>query len=239
MTNESPWLQAVDLCRYYRRGSSEVRALDRVTLGLQQGEFLGVVGSSGSGKSTLLNVMAGLDTPTSGRVEVESSSLYSMNRRQLSNYRAHKVGMIFQSFNLIGHYTALQNVEMSLLFNNTPHSERRRRTVAILNQLGLADRMTHRPSDLSGGEQQRVAIARAIVKEPKILFADEPTGNLDHDNAQQIIELLAELNRKGLTIMMVTHNLDMARRYAQRIIRMDYGHLEESDPTTVDQRMDS
>jgi putative ABC transport system ATP-binding protein len=186
-----------------------------------------VVGASGSGKSTLLNIMAGLDTPTSGKVEIENKSLYALTRRELAGYRAHKVGMIFQSFNLIAHYTALQNVETALYFNQTPHRERKAQAAAILDKLGLSDRLTHRPADLSGGEQQRVAIARAIVKNPEILFADEPTGNLDSDNALQIMQLLKELNQGGLTIVMVTHNLEMASEYAHTVVRMHYGRLVE------------
>ena len=210
-----------------------VRAVDEVTFEFQRGEFLGIVGASGSGKSTVLNLLAGLDTPTSGRIEVDGIILGSLSRRELAAYRAHRIGMVFQSFNLITHYSALENVETALLFNGTPRAERRRRAQEILERLGLADRVHHRPGDLSGGEQQRVAMARALVKRPDILFADEPTGNLDHDNAGQIAELLTTLNRDGLTIVMVTHNLDMARRCAHRTIGMRYGRLiaaEERSP---------
>ncbi len=140
--------------------------------------------------------------------------------------------MVFQSFNLIPHYTALQNVETALLFNDTPRQERRRLAEAVLDQLGLHDRITHRPADLSGGEQQRVAVARAIVKNPAILLADEPTGNLDHDNASQIIELLSQLNRQGITVIMVTHNLELARQHATKIIRLDYGHVVGTETRT-------
>jgi putative ABC transport system ATP-binding protein len=222
------WLRTIDLCRYYRRGPQEVRALDGVILVVERGEFLGIVGSSGSGKSTLLNLLAGLDTPTSGLVEFEKVPLTSMSRRQLAAYRAYKVGMVFQSFNLISHYTALQNVETALYFNGSSPKDRHRLAAAVLDRLGLDDRMTHRPADLSGGEQQRVAVARAIVKKPEILFADEPTGNLDYENAQQIASLLSSLNRDGLTIVMVTHNLEMAQQIADRTIRMQYGHILDS-----------
>ena len=223
------FMQTVDLCRYYRRGPQEIRAVDEVNLQVARGEFLGIVGASGSGKSTILNLMAGLDTPTSGRIEVEGADLSSMTRRQLASYRAHRVGMVFQSFNLISHQTALKNVEMALLFNDTPSQERRRLATEILGKLGLGDRLDHRPADLSGGEQQRVAIARALVKDPQILFADEPTGNLDHTNTDQIAELLADLNRQGLIIVMATHDVEMAQRIAHRIISMDYGRLVEGD----------
>ena len=222
---ENAYLTAHDLCRYFRRGGYEVRALDGVDLSVQRGEFLVIVGSSGCGKSTLLGILGGLDTPTSGTVEMENRSLYTLSRRELAAYRARQIGMVFQSFNLISHYTALQNVETALLFNDTPRRERRARATAVLEQLGLSDRITHRPADLSGGEQQRVALARAIVKNQAILLADEPTGNLDHDNAVQTIALLSQLNRQGITVVMVTHNLELARQHATRIIWMDYGHI--------------
>lgn len=231
--DSEPYLKTVDLCRYYRRGPQTVHALDGVSMDVRRGEFLSVVGSSGSGKTTLLNLVAGLDTPTSGTVHFAGTALTSLTRRQLAGYRARKVGMIFQSFNLISHYTALQNVETALYFNGTSPRERRERSTAILGKLGLADRLMHRPADLSGGEQQRVAVARAIVKGPELLFADEPTGNLDYENALQITELLSALNREGLTIIMVTHNLDLAQEYSERIMRMQYGKVIAGTPGRV------
>lgn len=222
---DEPYIRTTELCRYYERGHHTVKALDRVSITVSRGEFLSIVGSSGSGKTTLLNLLAGLDTPTSGTVGLAGAPLTKMSRRQLSAYRAQKVGMIFQSFNLIGHYTAMQNVETALYFGTRTPSERRRLASETLEQLGLADRISHRPADLSGGEQQRVAVARAIVKKPEILFADEPTGNLDQENADQIASLLTSLNKGGLTIVMVTHNLEMAQRESDRTIRMQYGHV--------------
>jgi putative ABC transport system ATP-binding protein len=219
------YIRTTDLCRYYRRGPHEVKALDGVSIKVERGEYLALVGSSGSGKTTLLNLLAGLDTPTSGAVLLGDAPLAGLGRRGLSAYRARSVGMIFQSFNLITHYTALQNVEAALLFNGTTPPERKRLATAMLERLGLADRMTHRPADLSGGEQQRVAVARAIVKEPEILFADEPTGNLDEENSGTIARLLRELHAGGLTVVLVTHNLEMARAEASRAIRMQYGHV--------------
>lgn len=223
------WLKTIDLCRYYRRGPQEVRAVDSVNLAVNRGDFLAIVGASGSGKSTILNLLAGLDTPTSGSIELDGSSLHSLSRRELAAYRANKVGMVFQSFNLIPHHTALRNVELALYFNNTLATERRSRATDILQRLGLGDRLDHRPADLSGGEQQRVALARALVKQPEILFADEPTGNLDHVNSDQIGDLLADLNREGLTVIMATHDLGLAGRYARQRIRMDYGKVVESE----------
>ena len=225
MTPESSWIQTKGLCRYYRRGPHTVKAVDGVDLDVDRGEFVGVVGSSGSGKSTLLNLLAGLDTPTSGTIEIDRVALNSLSRRELASYRARRVGMVFQSFNLLGHQTALGNVEMALCFDDTPRRERRDVAAKMLTRLGLSDRLDHKPADLSGGEQQRVAMARALVKRPEILFADEPTGNLDRDNSEQIMTLLSELNRDGLTIVLVTHDLDLAARVTHRTIRMRYGQL--------------
>ena len=221
------WLRTSDLRRHYRRGPQEVRALDGVSLDLRKGEFLGIVGASGSGKSTLLNLLAGLDTPTSGTIEIEGTALGGLNRRELAAYRARRVGMVFQSFNLISHHTALRNVELALYFNHTPVRERRTMATGILERLGLSERMDHKPGDLSGGEQQRVAIARALVKKPDILFADEPTGNLDQDNAGQILQLIADLNEQGLTVIVATHDLALMQKHAHRIVRMNYGRLIE------------
>jgi putative ABC transport system ATP-binding protein len=220
------------LCRTYGRGAQEVRAVDGANLGVGEGQFLAIVGASGSGKSTLLNLLAGLDTPTSGTIEFKGTALNSMSRRALAAYRAKRVGMMFQSFNLIHHRTALENVELALYFNGSPVRERRSSAASMLERLGLCDRMTHRPSDLSGGEQQRVALARALVKSPEILFADEPTGNLDESNAAEIISLLRELNARGLTIVMVTHDVEMAMRIAHRTLRMHYGRIgDHADPS--------
>jgi len=221
----SLWLKAENLCRFYQRGEHTVKALNDVDLEINHGEFLAVVGSSGSGKSTLLNLIAGLDSPTSGDIIVENKSLVKMNRKDLSNYRASQIGIVFQAFNLINHYTALRNVEMALYFDHTPKKERKDKAVATLESLGLGDRLDHKPADLSGGEQQRVAMARALVKNPKILFADEPTGNLDYENTNQIRKLLRELNQTGLTVVMVTHDLAMAQSEATRIVKMNYGKI--------------
>lgn len=219
------WLQTTDLCRYYQRGDNEVRAVDKVSLQVTKGEFLSIVGASGSGKSTMLNLMAGLDRPTSGQILVDSRPLSDLSRKQLAAYRAHRVGIVFQSFNLISHRTALANVELALMFNHTPPNERLTKSAAILEKLGLSDRSDHFPADLSGGEQQRVAMARALVKQPEILFADEPTGNLDYDNSIQVANLLRELNQTGLTIVMVTHDMELANRFSDRIVKMDYGKI--------------
>jgi putative ABC transport system ATP-binding protein len=227
MDMSAAWIQTRDLCRYYGRGSYEIRALDKVTLSIDKGEFLAVVGASGSGKSTLLNLLAGLDTPTAGSIKIACQTLGDLTQKGLSSFRASKIGMVFQSFNLITQYSAIKNVEMALYFDNTPRGDRKRAALSILDKLGLKDRIHHRPADLSGGEQQRVAIARALVKKPEILLADEPTGNLDQGNSEIIIGSLTELNKSGQTIILVTHDLAMAQRISHRVVNLKYGKLYE------------
>lgn len=222
-----PWIVTSELCRHYKRGPQLIKAIDGVSLSIGKGEFVGIIGSSGSGKSTLLNLLAGLDTQTSGTIRVGDTELHSLSRRELARYRARRVGMIFQTFNLLSHHTALRNVETALYFNDTPRSERHERSREILTRLGIGDRLDHRPADMSGGEQQRVAIARALVKHPEVIFADEPTGNLDYENARQISQLLSDLNEQGLTIVMVSHDLELARSICHRIVRMHYGTIVE------------
>jgi putative ABC transport system ATP-binding protein len=226
-------IRTIDVCRYYSRGPQLIKAVDKVSLVIPPNEFVAVVGSSGSGKSTLLNLLAGLDSPTSGSIEFNGSILNTLSRRSLSQYRAKSVGIMFQSFNLIYHRTALENVELALYFDETSSKDRRRLATSMLERLGLADRITHRPADLSGGEQQRVALARALVKKPVLLLADEPTGNLDQENARQIMMLLSELNHQGLTVVVVTHDLEIAGRYAHRIVRMHYGRLDDLQPAAL------
>lgn len=218
-----PLLRAIDLKRHYKRGPQWVKALDGVSLEIRHGELLAVVGSSGSGKSTLLNLLAGLDSPSAGVVELEGRPLADFSSRELSAYRARRVGMIFQAFNLIPHYTAAENVALALAFTGAPRRERGALAQKQLSELGLAERADHRPADLSGGEQQRVAIARALVARPEILFADEPTGNLDQDNSEQIAEFLRRFCEEGGAVVMTTHDLDLAARYAHRHLRLDYG----------------
>lgn len=221
-------IRVVGLSKIYRMGGSEIRAVDDVDLEIRAGEYVRIVGASGSGKSTLLCMLAGLDTPTAGHIETPLGDLAGLSRRELARWRAAHVGMVFQSFNLIAHRTAIQNVELGLLFCDVPREERNRRAGEILARLGLADRMHHRPSSLSGGEQQRVALARALVKSPEILLADEPTGNLDQENAAQIARALRERNQLGITIVLVTHDAELAAQDAHRTIRMHYGRCEEA-----------
>ncbi|MCX6639340.1 MAG: ABC transporter ATP-binding protein [bacterium] len=224
-------VETAGLKRYFHLGGSEVRALDGVDLRVARGEFVSIVGASGSGKSTLLNLLAGLDHPTSGSIQTTDGQLTTMSPGQLARYRAFEIGLIFQSFNLIAHQTALINVEMALLFLGVAKKERQRRSIEVLTRLGLGDRLHHRPDDLSGGEQQRVAVARALVKNPKLMLADEPTGNLDKDNSRAIIQVLAEWNQQGGTVILVTHNLDLARQHSQRLLQMDFGKMVSDSGT--------
>jgi putative ABC transport system ATP-binding protein len=221
-------LKTIDLCRYYKTANSEIRAIDRINLSIDEGQFLAIIGSSGSGKSTLLSIIAGLHKPTSGAVEFLGRSLYSLSRKQLSEYRARDVGMIFQSFNLIPHYSALKNVELSMLFGAESSKNRRLMAMQVLERLGLKDRVHHRASELSGGEQQRTAIARALVKNPRLIVADEPTGNLDCENARQIMKILSELHKDNVTIILVTHNLELGQQYADVVKRMHYGQFVDN-----------
>ncbi len=218
-------LRCVDLTRHYRRGPQTVRALDGASLEIQRGEFLALLGASGSGKSTLLNLLAGLDRPSAGEIYLEGRPLGEFSRSELSAYRARRVGMIFQSFNLLPQYDALENVALALQFDGSSRGDRKSRARAMLDRLGLADRLDHRPVDLSGGEQQRVAVARALVGRPDLLFADEPTGNLDQANSDRIAELLAELGEEGLTVIMVTHDRELAEASSSRILELDYGRI--------------
>ncbi len=223
-------LRATDLTKVYRLGGQEIRALDGVNLEVRQAEYLRIVGASGSGKSTLLNLLAGLDRPTSGSIATPEGALSDLSPRGIAAYRARMVGMVFQSFNLIPHRSALDNVELGMLFLGIAPGERRRRAVRILERLELGGRLHHRPRDLSGGEQQRVALARALVKEPRLLLADEPTGNLDQSTSAGIARLLAEQNAAGLTVILVTHNPVLAAADAHRTLRMDYGRIVAEEP---------
>jgi putative ABC transport system ATP-binding protein len=214
------------LTKTYASGRIRVTALDEVSLEFDEGLFVAITGASGSGKSTLLNLLGGLDTPTSGTIEVKGRKISDMGKYELSLYRRHGAGMIFQSFNLIHSRTALENVELPLIFAGVSKKERKARAKEMLDRVGLSQRLEHRPSELSGGEQQRVAIARALVNRPQVLLADEPTGNLDSRTSREIVELLAELNRsQGLTVIMVSHEEALAAEFARKIIRLKDGRV--------------
>lgn len=205
-----------------------VRALSEVSVGIAPGEFVAILGTSGSGKSTLLNLFGGLDRPTSGEILFDGRSLKPFSSIEMARYRLRSVGMIFQNFNLIPTMTARENVELALAFAGLSRAERRQRALELLDSVGLSHRTGHLPSELSGGEQQRVSIARAIANNPRILLADEPTGNLDSQRADEIMQLLDEMrHREGRTIILVTHDRDLADRYADRIIRLRDGRVVE------------
>jgi len=207
-------------------GSGLVRAVDGVTLSVRAGEFLALLGSSGSGKSTLLNLIAGLDRPTSGAIIVHSRNLAEMNSLELARYRSQTVGMVFQAFNLLPRMTLEENVELPMRLAEVDRGERAARVREALERVRLEKRLTHRPGELSGGEQQRASLARALVNRPKILLADEPTGNLDSATSEEILSLLREINRSlGMTMVMVTHERSLAERFADRIAEMADGKL--------------
>jgi putative ABC transport system ATP-binding protein len=214
-------LHTESLEKHYQMGSTLVRALDGVTITVNAGEFVGLLGPSGSGKSTLLNLIAGLDRPSDGSLRIFDRDLAAMSRLELSVHRRTNVGIIFQSFNLISTMTALENVTLAMMFAGVPRGDRDDRASKLLDAVGLGRRKDHRPQELSGGEQQRVAIARALSNNPHLLLADEPTGNLDSRTSQEILQLLRELNeRDGKTIIMVTHDASLASRYAHRTITL-------------------
>lgn len=221
-------LEARDVAKEYKMGGETVRALAGVSVGVERGEFVAILGTSGSGKSTLLNLFGGLDRPTAGEVCFDGASLAPLSSREMSRYRLRKVGMIFQSFNLIPTMTARQNVALALAFAGVRPAERQQRSLELLERVGLGARADHRPSELSGGEQQRVSIARALANEPQVLLADEPTGNLDSARAAEVLGLLKAMQRDGKTIVMVTHDQELARAFADRTIRLRDGKVVES-----------
>ena len=224
-------LETRDLRKHYRMGETTVRALDGVSLSVEAGEFVGLLGTSGSGKSTLLNLIGGLDRATDGSLHIFGQDLARMSPLELSMHRRRNVGMIFQSFNLVPGMTAAENVALAMTFAGVPRAERQSRAEALLAAVGLAGRHRHRPRELSGGEQQRVAIARALSNQPHLLLADEPTGNLDSRTSREIMTLLKELNeRDGKTILMVTHDPSLATQYAHRTITMLDGAIVDDRP---------
>ena len=221
-----PAIEIQHVSRHYAMGEESIRAVDDVSLTVPAGEFLALLGSSGSGKSTLLNLMAGLDRPTSGTIISGGRNLAELSSLELARYRRNTIGMVFQSFNLLPRMTLEENVELPLRLAEVEHAERSARIREALERVRLTKRMGHRPSELSGGEQQRTAIARALVNRPKILFADEPTGNLDSSTGEVILTLLREIQAAmGMTVVMVTHERHLAERFADRLATMGDGKL--------------
>jgi putative ABC transport system ATP-binding protein len=226
MPQTQPAVQLEHISRHYQMGETSVRAVDDVSLSVASGEYLALLGSSGSGKSTLLNLMAGLDRPTSGSILANGRNLAELSPLELARYRRDTIGMIFQSFNLLPRMTLEENIELPLRLAELDRSERPGRVREALERVRLTHRVGHRPAELSGGEQQRVAIARALVNRPKILLADEPTGNLDSATGETILSLLRELQAQlGMTIVMVTHERPLAERFADRLATMGDGKL--------------
>lgn len=228
--NSDSFVKTEDLTRIYSSGTIQVVALKDVNLSLNQGQFFGVTGASGSGKSTLMNLLAGLDRPSSGSIRVQGKLISELNKDELALYRRHQVGMIFQSFNLVSSYNALENVAFPLLFAGVAKKERNSQAARMLEKVGLYPRKDHRPSELSGGEQQRVAMARALINQPKILLADEPTGNLDSKTSSQIVQTLSELNKKkGLTVIMISHEESLLDEFADDVIHLQDGKVIQAE----------
>lgn len=210
----------------YKMGKETLKVLDNVNLKIEEGDFMAIVGPSGSGKSTLMNLIGGLDKPTDGHIYVDGKDISTFKDKEMSKYRNEKIGFIFQSFNLENTLTALENVMMPLMFAGVKEAIRKQKAQKALELVNLEDKLKHKPMEMSGGQRQRVSIARALVNNPYIVFADEPTGNLDSKNGKAIMELLHDLNKKGYTIVMVTHNMEQAKE-AKRIIKIIDGKIKE------------
>ena len=214
-----------DVCKIYRVGSQEVRALDGVSLSVSRNEYVAIMGPSGSGKSTLMNILGCLDSPDSGRYILNGTDVSEMDDGEMADVRNREIGFVFQSFNLLPRYNALENVALPMVYAGVPAGERRVKAAQALRSVGLEDRMDHRPNELSGGQRQRVALARALINSPSIILADEPTGNLDTHTSVEIMRLFDEIYRNGNTVIVVTHEEDIAA-YAHRVIRLRDGRVE-------------
>jgi putative ABC transport system ATP-binding protein len=224
-----PVIQVEDVHKYYDLGETKVHALRGVDLKIEPGEFVGIMGSSGSGKSTFMNMLGCLDKPSSGRYILEGTDVSRLDKKELAAVRNGKLGFVFQGFNLLSRTTALENVELPTLYARMEKADRLARAKEVLEMVGLGERLDHFPSQLSGGQQQRVAIARALVNRPAILLADEPTGNLDSRTSVEIMQIFQELNENGLTIVLVTHEPDVAQ-FAKRIVVFRDGKIRHDDP---------
>jgi putative ABC transport system ATP-binding protein len=223
---DSPVISLADVRKVYRSGSLEVEALRGVSLDISPGEYVAVMGPSGSGKSTLMHILGCLDVPTSGTFNLAGEDVSEMTEDELADIRNLRIGFVFQQFNLLPSLSAWRNVELPLMYAGVARAERRRRAVEALEQVGLGDRVEHRPGELSGGQQQRVAVARALVTEPALILADEPTGNLDSVSTTDVLALLQELHEAGRTIVLITHEADVAAE-AKRVVRLRDGHVTE------------
>ena len=221
----SALVEIQDISKIYNPGENEVRALDHISLTIQKGEFVAIIGQSGSGKSTLMNMLGCLDVPTEGTYILNGQNVSKLSDNELSDIRNQEIGFIFQGFNLIANLTAQENVELPLIYRGVPKKERHELSVAALKKVGLAHRMDHRPSEMSGGQQQRVAIARAIAQAPPVILADEPTGNLDSASSMEILDILKQLHAENRTVILITHDNDIAKQ-AKRVIRIKDGKIE-------------
>jgi putative ABC transport system ATP-binding protein len=219
-------LELESITKVYKAGQTEVPALRGISCRIESGEMVSIVGPSGSGKSTLMNIIGCLDKPTSGQYRLDGTEVSELDDNQLAEIRNRQIGFVFQSFNLLPRATALANVELPLIYSGV--SDRRQRALQVLESVGLGHRITHRPSELAGGEQQRVAIARSLVNNPSLILADEPTGNLDTRTSQEIMSVFKRLNEQGMTIVLVTHEPDIAA-YTQRTIKLRDGQIEASE----------
>ncbi|EGR1129293.1 ABC transporter ATP-binding protein [Vibrio cholerae] len=226
----APLVELQQICKHYTSGQNVVKALDGVDLTIRHGEFLAILGPSGSGKSTLMNVLGCLDKPTAGRYQLDGHPVDSLSTQQLAAIRNQKIGFVFQSFNLLEYASALDNVAIPLVYAGVKAKDRRRRATELLTRVGLADRLDHKPNQLSGGQKQRVAIARALINQPQILLADEPTGALDSKSGAEIEALFNELHREGRTIIVVTHDNELAKR-TKRIVTIRDGQVVSDEPT--------
>lgn len=220
-----------DITKMYQMGAEEVHALRGITLDINRNEYVAIMGPSGSGKSTLMNIIGCLDTPTSGVYELNNTNVSEMNDNQLARIRNKEIGFVFQTFNLLARSDVLHNVELPLIYGGVGSSDRRKQAMDAISQVGLGDRVHHKPNELSGGQRQRVAIARALVTRPSILLADEPTGNLDSKTGEEIMGLFDILHKQGNTIILVTHEEDIAA-HAYRRVRVKDGHVERDEPVT-------
>ncbi|HFG1954122.1 TPA: ABC transporter ATP-binding protein [Vibrio cholerae] len=226
----APLVELQQICKHYASGQNVVKALDGVDLTIRHGEFLAILGPSGSGKSTLMNVLGCLDKPTTGRYQLDGHPVDSLSTQQLAAIRNQKIGFVFQSFNLLEYASALDNVALPLVYAGVKAKDRRQRATELLTRVGLADRLDHKPNQLSGGQKQRVAIARALINQPQILLADEPTGALDSKSGAEIEALFNELHHEGRTIIVVTHDNELAKR-TKRIVTIRDGQVVSDEPT--------